>query len=62
MKALKSSLAKKLLADPVARKEFRSFLMNRVPAASDGKQQPQIEISMDGKTVHVTPKVVLRAA
>lgn len=70
MKALKSPLAKQLLADPDARKELRIFLMNKTTAAS-ALSQPEkapppmeqyISFSTNGSTVRVTPKVVLRAA
>ena len=69
MKALKSPLAKQLLADPNARREFRNFLMHKTMAASAFSQQGEtpstvryISIRTDGSTVLVKPKVVLRAA
>lgn len=69
MKALKSPLAKQLLADPEARKELRVFLMSKTVAASalSQSQKPMptnqyISFRTNGSIVRVSPRVVLRAA
>ena len=64
MKALKSPLAKLILADPAAKGQLRHFLTVKSgqdvarPAASDAI----IELRVGGQTVRVTPKVVPKAA
>jgi hypothetical protein len=64
MKALKSPLAKLILADPAAKGQLRQYLAVKSaqsatrPSASD----TVIELRVGGQTVRVTPRVVPKAA
>ncbi|WP_417068449.1 hypothetical protein [Niveibacterium terrae] len=58
MKALKSDLAKKVMADPKAREQLRRFLVTR----SGRAPAPVIELSVEGKLLRFTPKVVAKAS
>jgi hypothetical protein len=60
MKALKSQLAKDVLADPDAKGRLRAFLAERsvTPGANGGV----IEVRTNGRTVRLKPTVVPKAA
>ena len=55
MKALKTPLAKAVLADPKAKDQLRTFM------ASRGAETVVIEVRAQGKTQRVTPIVVPKA-
>ncbi|MFP5461568.1 MAG: hypothetical protein ACLGII_08315 [Gammaproteobacteria bacterium] len=55
MKALKTPLAKVVLADPKAKDQLRTFM------ASRGAQAVVIEVRAQGKTRRVTPIIVPKA-
>jgi hypothetical protein len=60
MKALKSQLAKDVLADPGGRAALREYLTS--PAAAGGATNPpKIAITSKGRTVRVYPSVVPKA-
>jgi hypothetical protein len=62
MKALKSDVAKSLLADPLARKKLREYMDQREPGAVR-KDSFVIEIvDKDGRRIKVRPEIVPKAA
>jgi len=61
VKALKSDLAKALLADPRAKEKLRTFLTTRASAGSAPTADVLIEVQDQGKKVRVTPTVVPKA-
>lgn len=64
MKALKSPLAKEVLADPKAKGQLRSFLASKSAARAGEPELPAavIEFRSNGRTVRVKPVVVPKAA
>ncbi len=66
MKALKSSLAKELLADPEARKHLRRYLAHVPSGAHEAAQSPDVIIELQshhqGRSgpLRVVPQVVPR--
>jgi len=58
MKALKSPLAKKLLADPESKAQLRSFLIGK----SAQNQSGTIVIKVPGQSKQVSPKLVAKAS
>jgi hypothetical protein len=65
MKALKSPMAKKVLADPKAKEQLRQYLaLKSAPASSRSASSGMfIEVrSPEGRTVRVKPVVVPKAA
>lgn len=63
MKALQSSIARDVLADPRAREQLRTFLTTPTPAASTraGAPGPVIELRIGGRTLRFKPVVVPKA-
>ena len=63
MKALQSSLARDVLADPRACEQLRTFLSTPAPAASAraGAPGPVIELRNGGRTQRFKPVVVPKA-
>ena len=62
MKALRSALANRLLADPVARLQLRHFSETAAGAAPTSVVDLTVELKQDGKTVVYQPIVVAKAA
>lgn len=62
MKALRSSLANQLLADPVARMQLRNFAETAAGATRSGVFDLTVELKQNGKTVVYQPVVVAKAA
>lgn len=62
MKALKSDLAKAVLADPKARDKLRSFLVS-TPYPVGGKPKPDVVIEVETRhgVRRITPIVVSKA-
>ncbi len=61
MKALRSSLVNRLLADPVARDELRRFAESTM-RADRPDPQATVRLETDGKTVVYRPTIVAKAA
>lgn len=67
MKALKSQLAKDVLADPRAKDQLRSYLARRTAAANTPGEaaagnEPLIELRADGRVLRLRPVTVPKAA
>jgi hypothetical protein len=68
MKALKSQLAKDVLADPRAKDQLRSYLARRTAAATTvtvaGEAGPEtlIELRTEGRVLRLRPVAVPKAA
>lgn len=63
MKALKSELAKSLLADPAGRKQLREYMDRRRPGEPTQEQPFTIHFrGQDGREIQVRPRVVPKAA
>lgn len=63
MKALKSDLAKDVLADPKARDQLRHYLATKsLLSVARTPSGVLIEVQRDGKTVRLKPVVVPKAA
>lgn len=62
MKALKSTMAKKLLADPKAKEELRKYLATKSLTPGRLASGMFIEVRSEGGTVRVKPVVVPKAA
>lgn len=64
MKALKSSLAKDVLADAKAKGQLRAFLAVKSAQGGDrsGRDSDVIEVLSNGRLVRVKPMVVAKAA
>jgi hypothetical protein len=63
MKALKSSLAQQILADPKGKVQLRSYLENKSDRAFAGKNSPvaTVQVRKDGKLLSVRPSIVAKA-
>ena len=61
MKALKSPLAKAVLADPKASEQLRAFLASK-SEQGDPRNATVIEVNFEGRTLRVKPVVVPKAA
>jgi hypothetical protein len=65
MKALKSQLAKDVLADPRAKDQLRSYLARRTAAATaagDAGPETLIELRTEGRVLRLRPVAVPKAA
>ena len=60
VKALKSPLAKAVLADPKASQQLRAFLASK--SEQDPRHATVIEVNFEGRTLRVKPVVVPKAA
>ncbi len=63
MKALKSPMAKKVLADPKAKEQLRRYLATKSAQGSIALSSLYIEVrSQEGRVVRIKPVVVPKAA
>jgi hypothetical protein len=63
MKALKSSRAKAVLADPKAKAQLRDFLASKSAGVYRAASSEHfIEMQSEGRTVRIMPRVVAKAA
>lgn len=63
MKALKSPMAKKVLADPKAKEQLRRYLAAKSAQGSIALSSLYIEVrSQEGRVVRIKPVVVPKAA
>ena len=60
MKALRSPLAQRVLADPKARTQLRGYLGSSIPGEKP-EASPKIELRAGGKTLVYQPVVVPKA-
>jgi hypothetical protein len=64
MKALKSELAGKVLADPKAKEQLREYLVSRRDARTGTlvRKDRAITVNSDTGTIVLTPRIVRKAA
>jgi hypothetical protein len=64
MKALKTELAGKVLADPKAKEQLRKYLVSRrdVHTGAFVQKDRAITVKSDTETIVVTPSIVRKAA
>jgi hypothetical protein len=65
MKALKSDLARQILADPAAKSKFRQFIVNNWSPSSavwDGRQPLEITVTTNTGQKTVQPVLVPKAS